>query len=93
LGRFEYPILKSSKEELKMAKEKKSYPTMPASNWWALRKKFRTTLPREVTTTYLASALGMVEASAKNNVLPSLRITGLIDENGKPTDRAVNMER
>ena len=73
-----------------MAKDKKSYPTMPANNWWALRKKFRTSLPKEVTTTYLASALKMGEKSARNNILPGLRITGLIDEADKPTDRAVN---
>jgi hypothetical protein len=57
-----------------MAKEKKGYPMMPASNWWALRKKFRTTLPKEVTVTYLASALGMSQASAQHNVLPTLRL-------------------
>ncbi len=62
---------------------------MPASNWWALRRKFRTTLPKEVTVTYLASALGMGQASAQHNVLPTLRVTGLIDKDGKPTDRAV----
>lgn len=72
-----------------MAKEKRSYPMMPTSNWWALRKKFRTTLPKEVSVTYLASALSMGKASAQKNVLPSLRITGLIDSENKPTDRAV----
>lgn len=72
-----------------MAKDKKGYPMMPTSNWWALRRKFRTTLPKEVTVTYLASALGMGQASAQHNVLPTLRLTGLIDKDGKPTDLAV----
>ena len=31
----------------------------------------------------------MKEESARINILPSLRSTGLIDEDGKPTDRAV----
>jgi len=72
-----------------MTDEKKSYPMMPVNNWLTLRKKFRATLPKEVTPAYLAGVLGMGEASAQNNILPSLRITGLVDKDGKPTDRAV----
>lgn len=72
-----------------MAEEKKSFPMMPAKSWWALRKKFRSTLPKEVTANYLAATLGMTEPSARNNIIPSLRITGLIDKDGKPTERAV----
>lgn len=68
---------------------KKTYPSIPANNWWALRKKFRSTIPREVTQTYLASALNMDAASARKNVLPSLRLIGLVDKDGKPTDLAV----
>lgn len=72
-----------------MAEEKKSYPMMAASSWWVLRKKFRTTLPKDVTATYLASALNMNERSARNNILPSLRMTALVDKDGRPTDRAI----
>lgn len=68
---------------------KERYPNMPTNNWLALRKKFRNTIPAKVTTSYLASALQISEDSAKNNVLPSLRITGIVDEEGKPTERAV----
>ena len=69
--------------------EKKRLPSMPASSWWALRKRLRSTMPAKLTSSYLATALNMSENSANNNVLPSLKMTGLIDEENKPTDRAV----
>lgn len=68
---------------------RKSYPSIPANNWWALRRKFRSTIPREVTPTYIASALTMDADSARKNVLPSLRLVGLLDKENKPTDLAV----
>jgi hypothetical protein len=71
-----------------MAEEKKSYPIMPLKNWFQLRKKFVISIPKEVSPNYLASSLNMTTASAKHNVLPYLRLTGLIDQDGKPTERA-----
>ena len=71
-----------------MAGEKISYPMLPAKNWWALRKKFQGSLPTAVTPGYIAPVLGMNEKSASNNVLPYLRTMGLIDDKGKPTERA-----
>ena len=67
---------------------KRVYPGMPATNWWALRKRFKATPPKEVTPTYIASALSMTTQSASANVIPGLRATGLIDKAGKPTDLA-----
>lgn len=72
-----------------MAAEKIVYPMMPVSHWWKLRAKFRQSIPGLVTDRYLASTLGMKVESARSNVLPSLRQTGLIDDDGKPTDLAV----
>lgn len=69
--------------------EKRKYPNMPVGQWWALRKRFRSSIPKDVSPSYLAAALNMTVDSAKANILPSLRLTGLIDEDGKPTDRAV----
>jgi len=69
--------------------EKKSYPMMPVRQWWALRERFRKTIPTVVTPAYLASTLEMDERSAQNNILPTLRATGLIDADGKPTDLVV----
>ena len=68
---------------------RKSFPMMATPHWWSLRKKFRSAIPREVTPNYLAAALGMNENSAKTNVMPTLRQTGIVDKDNKPTDLAV----
>lgn len=75
-----------------MASEKKSYPYLPAKSWWALRKRFRQTKPSHVTPRYLVTVLGGKERSAKGNVLPALKAVGLVEDDGKTTDRA-NMWR
>lgn len=73
-----------------MAEEsKRSFPSMPAKHWWALRDQFKRSIPTQVDAGYVASVLGMAESSARANVLPSLRATGLIGGDGKPTQRAV----
>jgi len=69
--------------------EKKGYPVLPVSQWWALREKFRKSLPGNVTANYVASVLNMSEPSARNNILPSLRTMGIIEASGKPSDLAV----
>jgi len=62
---------------------------MPASNWWALRRRFQQTPPRgEVDAAYLAGVLSIGEAAARN-LIPALRAVGLIDDAGRPTDRAM----
>lgn len=68
--------------------QRKAYPVMPDRPWWALRRKFRSTMPATVTHTYLASALEMSEGSAQNNILPALKKTGIVDEDGKTGDTA-----
>lgn len=45
--------------------EKKSYPMMAVKNWFLLRKKFKISIPKEVTANYLSSALGMSTLSAQ----------------------------
>jgi hypothetical protein len=72
-----------------VTEEKKSYPMMALKNWFLLRKKFKTTIPREITTNYLSSTLGMSIISAQKNIMPYLRLTGLIDLDGKTTERAI----
>ena len=68
---------------------KKGFPVIPIKHWWALRERFRKSIPSKVDPTYVSSVLNMSEVSAQNNILPTLRATGIIDENGKPTERAV----
>lgn len=69
--------------------EKKSYPMIAGKAWWGLRERFKRTIPATVSPSYIASTLNMSDASARNNVLPALHGTGLIDDTGKPTDLAV----
>lgn len=72
-----------------MAEEKKnSFPLMPATHWWALRGKFKQTIPPTVSGNYLASMLNMEEKSARNNIIPYLKQVGIIDQDSKPTERA-----
>lgn len=71
-----------------MADEKKSYPKIPRNNWFLLRDKFKQRAPEKVSPSYVATALGMNEASASANIIPPLRTFGLIDDEGKPTDLA-----
>lgn len=71
-----------------MAEQKKTYPMLPVAHWWALRKKFRQSIPGVVTDSYLATVLQMQPNSARANVLPYLKDLGIIDEDGKTGDRA-----
>ena len=68
--------------------EKSTYPKIPLIHWWELRNKFKQSFPASVTPGYLAAALGMKEESAKANILPALLTFKVIDQDGKPTDRA-----
>lgn len=72
-----------------MAEEKQTtFPLLPVTHWWALRRKFKQSIPGTVTTNYLASVLNMQIRSAQTNVLPYLQDVGIIDEEGKTLDRA-----
>jgi hypothetical protein len=71
-----------------MADEKKSYPKIPRNNWFLLRDRFKQRTPEKVSPSYVATALGMSEASASANIIPPLKAFGLIDDDGKPTDLA-----
>ncbi len=66
-----------------MATESKTFPNIPVSNWTRIREQFKKTIPGTITGNYLASILGMSEVSAKNNLMPSLKQVGLIDDTGK----------
>ncbi len=67
---------------------RRTYPNLPDANWWALRRRFQQTMPREVDASYLATVLDIGEPAARNLVGP-LRAVGLIDEDGRPTDLAL----
>ncbi|MGH1460445.1 MAG: DUF5343 domain-containing protein [Neptuniibacter sp.] len=71
-----------------MANGDTSFPKIADSSWWKLRDLFKRKVPAIVTPTYLATALSMGEASARSNLIGPFKKVGIIDEDGKPTDRA-----
>jgi Family of unknown function (DUF5343) len=70
-------------------KENVSYIMFPSSYWWGLRKKFNQSVPARVTEGFLAGVLGIGANTAKITVIPPLKKMGLIDSDGKPTERAI----
>jgi hypothetical protein len=68
--------------------KKHNFPLMPTEHWWNLRKKFVQSIPGILTDNYIATTLKMKPQSAKANVLPYLRSMGIIDQEGKPLERA-----
>lgn len=70
-----------------MAEAKMRFPMLPVAHWWALRKKFKQSIPGVVTDNYLATVLGMSVDSVRANVLPFLKPLGLIDDEGRTTER------
>lgn len=66
----------------------KFFPRMPVKHWWTLRRKFQQSIPGTVTANYLATILNMKEDSARANIIPPLKQMGIIDDEGKPKDRA-----
>lgn len=68
-----------------VTESKTSFPMLPVSSWWAIRKKFQQTTPKEVTPSYLATVLRTSEASARKNVINYLKPMGIIDDEGRPT--------
>lgn len=71
-----------------MAEAKRNFPMLPVGHWWSLRRKFKQSIPGVVTDNYLATVLDMGVESARANVLPFLKTLSLIDEDGKPKERA-----
>ena len=70
--------------------EKPVYPKMPVSNWWAIRAQFRKTLPTVVTSSYLKSLLNLTSDKAARNLIAPLKQLQIIDEENKPTQRAID---
>ncbi len=71
-----------------MAEARTSFPMLPVAHWWTLRKKFKQSIPGVVTENYLATVLNMTVESARKNVLPFLKPLGIIDDEGRTTERA-----
>lgn len=70
--------------------DKKTYPRLPAKNWWTLRERFKQSVPGKVDVDYLQSVLGLTSTASAGNLIGPLRTLGLIDEESQPTDRALD---
>ena len=68
--------------------DKRTFPRIPAKNWWALRERFKQTMPNRVDADYLQSVLGLTTTASAGNLIGPLRTLGLIGDEGQPTDRA-----
>lgn len=71
-----------------MAEKKNSYPILPLANWWALRNRFKQSIPSVVSPGFVATVLNMKEKSARGNIISHLVDMGIIDQDGKPLERA-----
>jgi hypothetical protein len=61
---------------------------MGVRQWFALRERFKRSVPQVVDAEYLASALDMTPQSARNNIIPSLKAAGIVDDANKPQEIA-----
>jgi len=68
--------------------QKATFPMLPGAHWWALRKKFKQSIPGVVTESYLAAALNVQVSSARANILPYLKDIGLINKENKTQELA-----
>jgi len=63
-----------------------SYPMIPEKNWWAIRNKFKASVPTTVTPSYITALLSLgSDASANSNVIYPMKRMGLLDDENKPT--------
>lgn len=68
---------------------RQGYPVIPAKNWWDLRKRWQSNLPRaKVDAEYLRTVLGVDSARWARTLVSYLTTLGLIDDQGKPTELA-----
>ena len=63
--------------------QKTSFPMLPIKHWWALRDRFKASIPGVVSPSYIAATLNMQEQSARANVILPLRMLGLIDDENR----------
>lgn len=72
-----------------MADEKNRYPQIPSKVWWSLREKIKKSPSAPITETFISVELG-VQPTAARAYLSEIKAVGLIDDDGKPTERGKN---
>lgn len=68
--------------------DEEQYPYLAENKWWKLRNLFARSLPSSVTEDYLLTNLNISSKSSASHIMKNLRLLGLIDEEGRPTERA-----
>lgn len=64
-------------------KKERLYPDMPPRHWWAIRERFKHTISSKLDGDYISTIItGMTSDSAQKNIVPSLRLVGLVEEEG-----------
>jgi hypothetical protein len=77
-----------------MVEKNSSFPVIPIRDWWALRKKFRQSVPTSLPVSYLMISLNIKEEkTARVNVYDQLIKIGLIDKDGKVNQELANKWR
>ena len=62
-----------------------NYPSLSAKQWWALRDRFKRSVPSVVSAGYLETAFNLNASTARDTV-NQLRYLGLIDAENRPTE-------
>ncbi len=70
----------------KLIPEKTEYPQFSEKTYWAIRDKFKKSIPEKVTASTLTNATGLKADTIKTTVLPALTLMGLLKD-GKPTTK------
>lgn len=70
--------------------EKQIYPMISEKSWWLLRNQFKKTIPSIVNVSYLKSLLSLNSDQSARNILAPLKQMGLIDNDGKPLQKAID---
>ncbi|KCZ92973.1 DUF5343 domain-containing protein [Hyphomonas johnsonii] len=72
-----------------MADEKIRYPQIPSKVWWSLREKIKKSPNSPISETFISVELG-VQTTAAKAYLSEIKAVGLIDDEGRPTERGKN---
>jgi len=81
-------LIEKVTDNISQGKKNAAYPTLTASNWSAIRDRFKKNVPETITKKWIADVLDITTTAAEKSILPDLQITGIINASGKTTDRA-----
>ena len=83
------PSLVRKNDGIRQRRQAHVCPAFRRMNWWTLRERFKQTMPNRVDADYLQYESLVRSAGSAGNLIGPLRGLGLIDEEGRPSDRAL----